>query len=780
MSQAITLEGPLNCLSSNRECSRIVTAGRNVFKVFNIDDNNFVETCNLRVGRNLNLNYCAADVAWSPIQDSLLASAATNGAVVTWNLEKNSKSKLDQVYHVHTMSVNRVTFHPSESSILFSGSQDGFIKMFDLRKPDTEAQAFNGQAESVRDVQFCPLDSVRFAAAFESGQIQIWDMRYNTKCERQFTAHNGPVLSIDWHWEKQWLASAGRDASIKVWDLPNIHRQKTVSTIQTMAPVARLKWRPQLPNHIASCALILDFSINVWDIQRPFIPLACFGEHRDVVTGIVWHPRDNNLFSSGRDGIVYHHAFRDAMRPADSANPVAACISANGSVIQATYDKLTSFGKSGVGAQTRFPSHFKSTIDKTEQSSVVSSLLTEFCPNTQEANLSMEWFVQSAIRYKLSGTSLENLCQHNANVALELNRWQVSETWKLIQLLYCMIPGSKDTVASMHSNSSNDKLTTMESILSHQNTKEDFISSSSMNRINAVDEQTHDLANSSSLNHVVNGDSDEIPLHLHTSQFTTDYGQYDIFFSDSDSKQNLFDYETYGLTSNMQPAWNLPSEAFALRQDIDVRPPTPSLLAANNDSNTSDVEASSHKLVMERVIKQELFSAVPFLSRLPPWDFSELVVSTLHHFADSGDIQMCVTMLVVLGDRISNRIDETLREQWLLAYIDLLGHFRLWCVATEIVRLAGIASVATMNHESTMMRIHCSKCNKIFAEKRPACICDRCSGALNTCVVCHLPVKGLYVWCQGCSHGGHLPHVKEWFSKRQLCPAGCGHRCEYK
>ncbi len=46
------------------------------------------------------------------------------------------------------------------------------------------------------------------------------------------------------------------------------------------------------------------------------------------------------------------------------------------------------------------------------------------------------------------------------------------------------------------------------------------------------------------------------------------------------------------------------------------------------------------------------------------------------------------------------------------------------------------------------------------------------------CICSHLPVKGMYVWCQGCSHGGHLQHMKQWLAKNSQCPAGCGHLCE--
>jgi hypothetical protein len=43
--------------------------------------------------------------------------------------------------------------------------------------------------------------------------------------------------------------------------------------------------------------------------------------------------------------------------------------------------------------------------------------------------------------------------------------------------------------------------------------------------------------------------------------------------------------------------------------------------------------------------------------------------------------------------------------------------------------------------------------------------------------ISHQTVKGLYVWCQGCNHGGHLAHMRDWFAKEKSCATGCGHTC---
>jgi hypothetical protein len=79
----------------------------------------------------------------------------------------------------------------------------------------------------------------------------------------------------------------------------------------------------------------------------------------------------------------------------------------------------------------------------------------------------------------------------------------------------------------------------------------------------------------------------------------------------------------------------------------------------------------------------------------------------------------------------------------------------------------------------------CSACNKPFEPKAAGStdnVCQKCSNVKKicrpaTCSVCEEPVKGLYIWCQGCSHGGHMEHLEKWFAVHTVCPTGCGHKC---
>lgn len=137
------LDAPANAISVCRDATQVVVAGRNIFKIYALEEEQFVEKLNLRVGRKPSLNFSCADVMWHQMEENLLATAATNGAVVTWNLGKPSRNKQDQLFTEHKRTVNKVCFHPTEAYMLLSGSQDGFMKCFDLRKKES-VSTFSG------------------------------------------------------------------------------------------------------------------------------------------------------------------------------------------------------------------------------------------------------------------------------------------------------------------------------------------------------------------------------------------------------------------------------------------------------------------------------------------------------------------------------------------------------------------------------------------------------------------------------------------------------------
>ena len=65
-------------------------------------------------------------------------------------------------------------------------------------------------------------------------------MRKPDKCEKWWPAHSDHVFACDWHPEvKGWLATGGRDKSVKIWDTC-AHKASLEHTIYTIGPVGQV------------------------------------------------------------------------------------------------------------------------------------------------------------------------------------------------------------------------------------------------------------------------------------------------------------------------------------------------------------------------------------------------------------------------------------------------------------------------------------------------------------------------------------------------------------
>lgn len=814
-----TLEGPANALAINRDATQVAVAGRNVFKVFSLENEEFHERINLRVGKNLNLNFSCSDVVWNMIEDHILATAATNGAVVTWNLNKSSRSKQDMIYQDHKRTVNKVCFHPSEAHILLSGSQDGTMKSFDIRKREA-ANTFLSSSESVRDVQFCPHTHYMFAAVQENGNVQLWDMRRTDKCERQFTAHSGPVFTCDWHpEEKRFLATGGRDKAIKIWDL-SCYKPLLHQCIQTIASVAHIKWRPQKKYHIANSSLVVDCTINVWDTRRPYVPFAAFTEHKDVATGFAWRNSPSVLLSTSKDSTLFQHVMDDATRPATHADAlsVAHVLNPSGDLAFASSDRF--FGeqanRSRAGptypAPARFQGVFKKAANPGDKFSHAQSTLCIFVNNDVEF-LSLRWLQDSALRYQLSGRPFGELCERNSLVAADLGRPDVAQTWRLLKALYAQQAAhpadflglldasargggdaerSSQEGSNFHTSRHNSGNTRNRQ---HSGGKKPVVGGRHLSGGSALDRGSQAALDAGTQQTTGGEDSassgieDDQTLTYIASGMANTPGDF-LFGDDSEAAAQAF-YSLQGSGAcagdgmPLQPQeWPVPNEAFEPRHAIRDSPPMPDLGHPQSSPTSGDEDEGGPEAhhygggtcATEAEDQAKVLTVVrPFC--LPAWNAREVVPNLLTYYVDQGDVQMAVSATIVLGDKLKGCIEEATLESWFLAYIDLLSRFQMWNVIARVLSLSSLPSVSTLNQQSTLVHTLCGGCQKPLT--RSGWLCDRCKAIPAPCAICHEVVRGLFVWCQGCAHGGHLKHVSAWFSKQRFCPAGCGHVCEY-
>ncbi|XP_048478306.1 GATOR complex protein WDR24 [Plutella xylostella] len=774
----VSQEGPANALALNKDCSQVVIAGRNVFKVFSIGENEFTEVCNLRVGKNLNLNFSSIDVAWSHIEENTIATAATNGAVVVWNLGRSGRSKQEHVFSDHKRTVNKVSFHLTEPALLISGSQDGTMKCFDLRMKEV-ARTFMSNTESVRDVQFSPHQAHQFAAVSENGSVQLWDVRRPERAQAQFTAHSGPVFACDWHPELPWLATASRDKTIKVWD---ISAKPTLEhTIYTIASVGHVKWRPQRKYQISSCALVLDCAVHVWDVRRPHVPLATFAEHRDVTTAIAWRASPHAFLSTSRDCSLYWHRWQEAAHPVLWGTGAGASVSARGQVTVAAPARPIPRPAPRPRAPTSRapPQHRKQPIAGA-LSAAAQAQLERLFPAAARSELA-RWqlppdpTVYCAKNYRLRGAATHELAEHNARVARHCERHLTAHLWDVIAVLYSSGGGVARGAGAEGAGGAGrgepppapqaepDPKPVPNSAVEEEPTMQELEewAETQFHNSGVLGLPTHSIYIPPA-RRGRRGDDDPNGWVSAASAHYVDVDAAD---------------------------WTLPEEAFPLRapppaaalstqcsneDDTQQGTSSSSGTAASPGATSADSAASAphyhHHHLEENLVHSLAVGGVR--ARAAP-DLRPLLAAALKQHAALGDVGTAASAMLVLQQHRSDLfpyIDEPTQEQWLLGYIELLHRHKLYNVSTEVILGAWLGSVRALSQQSTSVSVVCARCGR----RAP---CDRCKQP-ELCAVCVRVVRGLYAWCQGCSHGGHLHHMQQWMEKHTLCPAGCGHRCQ--
>ncbi|KAL3311941.1 Isocitrate dehydrogenase [NAD] subunit gamma 1, mitochondrial, partial [Cichlidogyrus casuarinus] len=519
-----TCESQLTCMALNQSRDRLLAvAGRNLLQILSVSSDGFqsihsikrhqpqgpkqstVQTVpgpeelqsNIQLTKREPRSFYITTLTWGS-SDELLFTGSTSGDVIVWNLEQGEITREindTACFPGHSRTIHKIIMNPFKNYELATASQDGTIKLFDLREKDRANISFKtllqktAAASPVRDIAYYPRSDELLAAGQENGIVSLWDRRNPSKTLFSYPGHSCSINSIDWHPEgvgenKFWLATSGsRDFLIKVWDLAPGHMQQSggfmsvrplitspsarLAHVIRTSRVNRIKWRPGSAtlNQIASTSSTsLDLSLHVWDVNRPFVPFAIFEGHKDVIQAIAWDPHDSNiLYTVAKDQLVFRHQFPDNAYFLYDEMPMATVsVSPLGSLVHSivkvptkeeflhlelalqgehidSIDNSSSLFPPEVEVAKLSTSTFNS-LDKDHRlpyflalkSSVVHML--HYSPNSLNMvpDLLPNAMISLASNYWFMGSSPFEVCAHNAELCRQHNRPTLANFWKFI------------------------------------------------------------------------------------------------------------------------------------------------------------------------------------------------------------------------------------------------------------------------------------------------------------------------------------------------------------
>ncbi|KAJ5287722.1 hypothetical protein N7478_003408 [Penicillium angulare] len=327
---------PIAALDISPERTHAVIAGKEILKTIRVSPDHSSEEFNIR---NAVVSYASTqndanvsiphkdqlnvkDVKWSHGNyDRIIATAVANGRIVVYDLQRPGLQLCR--FQGHNRQVHRLAFNPHLASWLLSGSQDGSIRMWDLRTASANRSlstcgskhVYQGNSDAIRDVRWSPTDGVVFATASDSGAIQMWDSRKTTAPLMRIAAHDRPCFAVDWHPDGKHIVSGGTDRQVKVWDFSSVERrQKPAFQFRTPQPVTNVRWRP--PSWVGdspgsgewqSSQIVTSYDkedprIHLWDLRRSHVPFREFDRYDTPASDLLWHSKDL-LWTVGESGV---------------------------------------------------------------------------------------------------------------------------------------------------------------------------------------------------------------------------------------------------------------------------------------------------------------------------------------------------------------------------------------------------------------------------------------------------------------------------------------------
>ncbi|WP_437290536.1 pentapeptide repeat-containing protein [Sorangium sp. So ce406] len=159
------------------------------------------------------------------------------------------------------------------------------------------AELVSGHTGSITALAWAP-DGKRLASAGDDATLRLWDATTRKELAR-LVGHSHRVLAVAWSPDGRRLASAGDDRTLRLWDAAT---GRELSRFVDHSDVVRtVAWSPD-GKRLASAGD--DRTLRLWDAATGSVLARILHEQR-ATTAVAWHPDGRRLASAGEGAAVH-------------------------------------------------------------------------------------------------------------------------------------------------------------------------------------------------------------------------------------------------------------------------------------------------------------------------------------------------------------------------------------------------------------------------------------------------------------------------------------------
>ncbi|XP_039145034.1 F-box-like/WD repeat-containing protein TBL1XR1 isoform X2 [Dioscorea cayenensis subsp. rotundata] len=229
-------------------------------------------------------------LAWNG-EGELLATSSVNGRASIWNKNGKLLKTLDEHGHsISSMAWSR------KGDFLLTGSYNNTVIIWDTRTWKSK-QELTFDSELLRSVEW--RNNTSFTTCLRDKRIYVWNVG-DSQPIITFAGHQDEIGCIKWDPTGTLLASNSNDGAIKIWTLT---QDKSLHNLMHCEGINSIRWRPTGPGTSSPNDQLLlasagdDATVKIWDGAQGQL-LYSFNGHGTPVFEIEFSP-DGDYIASG-------------------------------------------------------------------------------------------------------------------------------------------------------------------------------------------------------------------------------------------------------------------------------------------------------------------------------------------------------------------------------------------------------------------------------------------------------------------------------------------------
>ncbi|UNI22908.1 Ribosome assembly protein rrb1 [Purpureocillium takamizusanense] len=214
-------------------------------------------------------------VDWSPtVPGGKLLTGDNDGLIyVTTRTDGGGWVTDNRPFQGHTSSVEEIQWSPSEQSVFASASSDGSVRIWDVRsKSRKPAITMHVSDHDVNVMSWSRQTTHLLASGADDGTWAVWDLRQwkssqdKPQALASFSFHKEQITSVEWHpTDDSIMAVAAGDNTVTLWDLAvelDDEESKDTAGVKDVPPqllfvhylkgVKEVHWHPQITGSLVA------------------------------------------------------------------------------------------------------------------------------------------------------------------------------------------------------------------------------------------------------------------------------------------------------------------------------------------------------------------------------------------------------------------------------------------------------------------------------------------------------------------------------------------------